>query len=37
MLNDFMVKYASFQNNLSERGTGLVSSFGRSDTPWVFR
>ena len=25
-----------FSNNWPERGTGLVSSFGRSDTPWIF-
>ena len=25
-----------FKNNWPERGTGLVSSFGRSDTPWIF-
>ena len=25
-----------FSNNWPERGTGLVSSFGRSGTPWIF-
>ena len=25
-----------FSNNWPERGTGLISSFGRSGTPWIF-